>query len=298
VIDQCLDRLAKMAPSIKPIVVDNASRDKTVERARCHAGVEVIANQENRGFAGGVNQAIGSTDAEFLLLLNPDVTMLSAVDELIESSRQFGLASGRLTDAGGHAQAGFTIRRFPTPASLIFELLGLNRLWPMNPVNRRYRYYDRSLEQPGPADQPAGAFLMIRRDVWEKLDGFDEDFHPVWFEDVDFCRRAFDAGYRAQYIPSVLASHVGGHSVGTIPAGCRAVYWCVSLLRYAAKHFSALSYRGVCAAVVVSSAPRMVADMIRDRSFTPISAYSRIIRIAGLCLVSSQRRGVGKKVVV
>jgi N-acetylglucosaminyl-diphospho-decaprenol L-rhamnosyltransferase len=286
-----------MAPAIKPIVVDNASSDRTVERARRHAGVKVIANQENRGFAGGVNQGIRSSDAEFILLLNPDVVMLSAVDDLIESSRQFGLSSGRLTDASGRAQSGFTIRRFPTAASLIFELFGLNRLWPMNPVNRRYRYYDQSLDQACAADQPAGAFLMIRRDVWEQMDGFDEDFHPIWFEDVDFCRRAYQAGYQARYVPSVLASHVGGHSIGSLEDGCRAVYWCVSLLKYAAKHFIPLSYRGICAAVVLSSVPRMVAAMIRTRSFTPIRGYSRIIQIAGLCLVSSQRRGVGKKVV-
>jgi N-acetylglucosaminyl-diphospho-decaprenol L-rhamnosyltransferase len=297
VIEQCLDGLAKMAATIQPIVVDNASGDRTVERARKRGGVEVIANARNRGFAGGVNQGVQATDTPFILLLNPDVTLLSPVDELIESAHKSGLACGKLTDASGHAQSGFTIRRFPTPASLIFELFGFNRLWPMNPVNKMYRYYDRSLDVPCEADQPAGAFLMIRRDVWEKLGGFDEDFHPVWFEDVDFCKRAADAGYRAQFVPAVVASHVGGHSVRTIPPGCRAVYWCVSLLRYAAKHFRPMAYRGICAAVALSSAPRMVAEMIRDRSFTPIRTYSSIIRIAGLCLVSSQRRGIAREVV-
>lgn len=285
-----------MAPGFAPIVVDNASRDRTVTRARLHAGVEVIANAENRGFAAGVNQAIRSTGAEFILLLNPDVVLLSPVDALIESSRQFGLASGKLVDAKGHGQAGFAIRRFPAPAALIFELFGINRLWPMNPVNRKYRYYDRGLDTPGEVDQPAGAFLMIRREVWERVGGFDQDFHPVWFEDVDFCRRAAQAGYRAHYVPSVVASHLGGHSIGSIPPACRAVYWCASLLRYAAKHFRPLAYRGVCAAVVLSSVPRMVAEMIGERSFTPVKAYGRVVRMAGLCLVSSQRRGIGKEV--
>ena len=52
----------------------------------------------------------------------------------------------------------------------------MNRMWPSNPVNRRYRYLDRDLDQPGPVEQPAGAFLMIRRDVWERLGGIDEAF--------------------------------------------------------------------------------------------------------------------------
>jgi N-acetylglucosaminyl-diphospho-decaprenol L-rhamnosyltransferase len=161
-------------------------------------------------------------------------------------------------------------------------------------VNRRYRCLDRDLELPGPVEQPAGALLMMRRDVWERLGGFDEGFQPIWFEDVDYCRRALDAGYRIEYVPSVLASHAGGHSVAQVPSGCRAVYWCVSLLRYAAKHFSSLGYRSVCAAVWFTSVPRMFAGMIRERGFTPFLFYCRIIRIAGRCLISVQRRGVGK----
>lgn len=295
-IAQCLDGLAKMAPGFTPILVDNASSDQTVDRARLQRGVRVIANRENRGFAAAANQGIRSTDARFLLLLNPDVVLLSPLDDLITAGAKSGLASGKLVDADGRAQTGFTIRRFPTAASLTFEVLGINRLWKMNPVNRRYRYYDRSLDRPGEVDQPAGAFLMIRRDVWETIGGFDENFHPLWFDDVDFCRRAAEAGYTAQYCPGVLASHAGGHSIRRIPPGCRVIYWYDSLLRYAAKHFRPLAYRGVCAAVVLSSVPRMVAEMIRERSFTPVTAYLRVVRIAGLCLVSSQRRGVSKVV--
>lgn len=283
-----------MAPGMTPIVVDNASSDRSAELVRARAGVRLIANQENRGFAAAVNQAIRSSDAELFLLLNPDAQLLTSVDHLADASRKYGLAGGKLVDAEGRTQSGFTIRRFPTPASLIFELLGVNRLWRSNPVNRRYRYLDRDLGQSGAVDQPAGAFLMFRRDVWERLEGLDETFQPIWFEDVDFCRRAVDAGYRIEYVPSVVARHAGGHSVAQVPAGCRARYWCVSLLRYAAKHFRTVGYRGVCAAVVLSSVPRMVAGMIRDRSLTPITDYSKIVQIAFVCLVSPRRHGVGK----
>ncbi len=75
-------------------------------------------------------------------------------------------------------------------------MLGLNRLWPGNPVNRRYRCLDLDLEAAADVEQPAGAFLLIRRDAWQALGGFDEGFHPIWFEDVDFLKRARDAGYR------------------------------------------------------------------------------------------------------
>ena len=275
-----------MAPGVTPIVVDNASIDGTVDRVRAGSGVRLLANEKNLGFAAAVNQGVREAGgSEFILILNPDAYLLTAVDQLVESTRQHGLAAGRLVDETGRTQAGFTLRRFPTPAALACELFGFNRLWPSNPVNRQYRYLDRNLEQPGPVEQPAGAFLMFRRDVWEKLGGFDEQYYPVWFEDVDFCRRAVTAGYRIEYVPSVTARHQGGHSVGQIPAGQRASYWCVSLLRYAAKHFRPWSFRGICVAVVLSSVPRMVAGMIEERTLSSVKAYFKIMRFAGLCLV-------------
>ena len=289
VIGPCLDALIKMAPNLKPIVVDNASTDRTVQRIRERAHVHLIANLENRGFAAAVNQGISACEADFLLILNPDVNLLTSVDALVEASQQYGLAAGKLVDLNGRPQAGFTIRRLPTPASLTFELFGVNRLWPSNPVNRCYRYQDRDLNEKGPVEQPAGAFLMTRRDVWKTLQGFDESFYPVWFEDVDYCKRALDHKYRIEYLPSVEAFHRGGHSVGRISPSCRALYWCVSLTKYAAKHFPSAGYRAVCLAVVLSSFPRMVARMIQDRSLHSVATYRKIVRFAGLCLLSSGR---------
>jgi N-acetylglucosaminyl-diphospho-decaprenol L-rhamnosyltransferase len=326
VIGPCLDSLTKMAPNVKAIVVDNASSDRTLDRVRERAHVQLIANRENRGFAAAVNQGIAACNADFLLLLNPDANLLTGVDALIEASQQYGLSAGKLLDLDSHmgqvgnlragrqtalfslckpgranhppqvanlphmkAQSGFTIRRLPTPAALVFELFGINRLWPSNPVNRRYRYLDRDLNQSGPVEQPAGAFLMTRRDVWERLHGFDETFHPVWFEDVDYCKRASTLNYRIEYVPSVQATHLGGHSVNEISPACRAIHWCVSLTRYAAKHFHSAGYRAVCLAVVLSSFPRMVARMIQDRSLQSVATYRKIVLFAGLCLVSPGR---------
>ena len=279
-----------MAPGVHAIVVDNASADGTAARVTGRA--TLIENAENRGFAAAANQGIRASNAEFVLLLNPDVNLLSSIDPLIEAARRYGIAAGKLVDSNGQAQAGFAIRRFPGPWSLSFEMLGLNRLFPWNPVNRRYRYLDRSLDEGGPVEQPAGAFLMIRRDVWEKLGGFDEGFFPIWFEDVDFCRRARDAGYRIEYVPPVVASHGGAHSIGQLNRGCRAWYWCVSLLRYAAKHFPVFGYRGTCAVMLLSSVPRMIAGLIQERSLSPVVVQSRIARYAGLRLLS--RRGMSE----
>ena len=286
VILSCLDALAEMAPGLAMTVIDNASTDGTVERVRRRPGVGLIANPDNRGFAGAANQGFNELDADAILLLNPDVRLRTPVSPLIEACREHGLAAGQLTGSDDRPQAGFTIRRFPTAASLAFELLGINRLWPGNAVNRHYRYLDRDLNQEGPVEQPAGAFLMIRRDVWEHLGGFDENFHPVWFEDVDFCRRAAGAGYRIEYVPQVRAGHSGGHSVRKLPAARMEQYWYVSLLRYAAKHFRPGPYRGVCLAAVLSTVPRTVSGMIREQNLNPVVRYYKIMRLAVRRLVS------------
>jgi len=285
----CLDALAEMAPEVSVTVVDNASTDQTAEYARKRPGVKVIANRENRGFAGAANQGFQTTDADPILLLNPDARLRTSLTPLIEACREHGLAAGQLTGPDGRVQAGFTIRRFPTPASLAFELLGINRLWPGNPVNRRYRYSDRDLNLEGPVEQPAGAFLMMRRDVWEHLGGFDESFHPVWFEDVDLCQRATEVGYRIEYVPQVRAEHLGGHSVRKLSSSSMEVYWYDSLLRYGAKHFRPWPYRGVCLAAVLSTVPRTIAGIFREQNLNPVVSCVQIMRLAVKRLVCGVR---------
>jgi len=293
----CLDALAEMAPDVAVTVVDNASTDRTVEQVRKRAlvnpRVKLIGNRDNRGFAGAVNQGFATTASDPILLLNPDVRLRTPLTPLIDACTEHGLAAGQLTAPDGQVQAGFTIRRFPTPASLAFELMGINRLWPGNPANRRYRYVDRDLNLEGPVEQPAGAFLMVRRDVWEHLGGFDEAFHPVWFEDVDFCRRAAGAGFQIEYVPQVRAEHLGGHSVKKLSSARMEQYWYVSLLSYAAKHFRPWPYRGVCLAAVLSTVPRTVAGIFREWNLNPVVSGCKIIRLAVKRLVSrTQPAGV------
>lgn len=281
VVEACLTSLA----AHNVVVVDNASTDRTVERARAH-GAHVIANSANRGFAAAVNQGIQATEADVVLILNPDVRVTSGLAPLTAACREHGLAGGRLTDTDGNTQRGFTIRRFPTPVVLALELLGVNRLWSRNPWNREYRYLDRDLTMGGAADQPAGAFLMVRRDVWKTLGGMDESFHPIWFEDVDFCRRAALAGFTAQYVPESTALHLGGHSIKKIDGASRQLYWYDSLLRYAGKHFRPGQVRILCLAGAFGVSLRTVAAVIQERSLRPIRNYLRILKFMGRRLVS------------
>jgi GT2 family glycosyltransferase len=289
-IGPCLD--AALASGADVVVVDNASHDATIAEV-AHRGVRLIANTTNRGFAAAVNQGFSVLDNSYLLLLNPDAVLQTTLDPLCEACDlpRAACAGGLLTGADGQPQIGFMVRRFPTPAALILEALLLNRIWPGNPVNRRYRALDLDPDTRCTVDQPAGAFLMVRREVWKKLGGFDEGFHPLWFEDVDFCRRVSDAGYLLYFVPAAVAKHTGGHSIPQISVEMRRVYWYRSLLRYAAKHFSPISLRTVSLAVVAGSTLRAILESGGQRSLKPWAAVGSVVRLAGRCFLFGWRHG-------
>jgi hypothetical protein len=186
-------------------------------------------------------------------------------------------------DLNGNPQTGFMFRRLPTPLSLLLEVLLLNRVWPGNPVNRRYRALDLKCGSRIPVEQPAGAFLMIRREVWEELGGFDEGFYPIWFEDVDFCRRAVDRGFVLYHTPAAVAKHTGAHSIAQLTVEMRTFYWYRSLLRYTAKHCSPLAFRAICLAVVTGSFARSLIEALGRRSLEPMAACSKVVRLASRC---------------
>jgi GT2 family glycosyltransferase len=283
-IGPCLD--AAMRYGAEVMVVDNASSDGTVEEAARH-GVRVLANFTNRGFAAAVNQGFAALETPYVVLLNPDAEVAGGLDSLLEACRLPGVAGagGKLVDAQGRPQIGFMVRQLPTPLVLALEVLLLNRIWPGNPANRRYRGAQLNYNVRVPVEQPPGAFLMVRRAVWQELGGFDEGFFPLWFEDVDFCRRAIDRGYQLYYVPEAVARHRGGHSISQLSVEKRRVYWYGSLLRYSAKHFRPPSFRVVCLAVVVGSLLRSLGEVVLQRSFRPLPAYGKVVRHASRCFL-------------
>jgi GT2 family glycosyltransferase len=280
----CLD--AALRSGAEVVVVDNASADGTVAEVR-RRGVRLVENPTNRGFAAAVNQGFGAATAPYVVLLNPDAELAGGLDALCEACRLPGAAGagGKLVDAQGRPQVGFMVRQLPTPMALALEVLLLNKVWPNNPVNRRYRGLELNYNTRIPVEQPAGAFLMVRRAVWQELGGFDESFFPLWFEDVDFCRRAVDRGYRWHYVPEAWAQHRGGHSILQLSVEKRRVYWYGSLLRYAAKHFRPVAFRAVCLAVVAGSLLRSLGEVLLQRSFRPLAAYGKVVRHAGRCVL-------------
>lgn len=279
-IGSCLRAALDHCPDV--LVVDNASQDSTCEIVRSFPRVRLIANPWNRGFAGAVNQAFRALESNLILLLNPDAELLSGFDDLIEACSEPGVAAaaGKLVDERGRPQARYGVRRFPTPTALAFEALGVNRLFPRNPVNRKYRCADLDPDQPADVEQPAGAFLMLRRDVFELLGGMDETFYPVFFEEVDFLKRAAERGFRIRYVPGAMARHSGRHSARQLSRQSLELYWYGSLLRYGSKHYRRAVRTGLCLAVALGSAARMALGLAGERNLEPLRVHGPVIRLA------------------
>ncbi len=235
----CLEALLPFT-QWKVVLVDNNSADDTVSEARtAYPGMHTLINSHNAGFAAAVNQAAKVAEGDVLVILNPD-TMATAgsLDKLAEALRAdtVGAAGGLLLNEDGLPQKGFTVRRLPTLGSMLAEVLLVNRAWPGNPWNVRYRCLDLDYQNAQEVEQPAGACLAVKRQAWDEVNGFDEGFFPVWFEDVDFCRRLGDRGWKIVYCPNAIFSHAGGHSVSSLAFRDRQSFWYKNLVRYFAKH--------------------------------------------------------------
>lgn len=291
----CLDALAVLSKSEAEIlVVDNASTDSTRDEVRAR-NIRLIANPANAGFAAAMNQGVLATKAPLILSLNPDAHLVRGLEAMATCLEEpgTGAVGGMLIGEDGNPQTGFMARSLPTPAALIFEVLGINRLWPRNPVNWHYRCFGLDRMAVTLVDQPAGAFLMFSRAAWEAVGGFDERFWPIWFDDVDFCARLKSAGFCTYYHPSGMAKHAGSHSLRGLPLENRQRYWYGSLLEYAAKHFGSTAFRTTCAAVAVGAGFRAVMGFPRSK-LKALEVYGGIVGLALSRAFRSPAKHLGK----
>jgi hypothetical protein len=284
-IGPCLEALAREDCEI--VVVDNASADDTVQRIEEFVAwnpVRLIANEQNIGFGAAVNQGAREGNGDVLLMLNPDaIAEPGAVAELLRclETTEASTAGGALLESDGQPARGFAFRRIPTLAVLLYEVLLVNQLWPGNAVNRRYRYLDADYAQLQEVEQPAGACLAVTRTAWDSIGGFDEQFFPVWFEDVDLCKRLLDNGSKIFYCPEARFRHSGAHSVGQLAFREQQVFWYTNMLRYARKHFSQAQVFILRLAIVKGMLLRSVAALFGARKAPlgeALSAYWEVVR--------------------
>jgi GT2 family glycosyltransferase len=279
-LDQCLRSLAGQVG--EAIVVDNASADASARVAES-AGARVLALERNAGFAAAANRGAAAARGDLILLLNPDAALERGLAELaarLEARPDCGAAAGVLVDrVTGKEQRGFSVRRFPGFWTLAGEVLGWHAIWPGNPLNRHYRCLDLPLDEAGEVDQPAGAFLLVKRRVWEELGGLDEAYYPLWFEDVDFCLRLRRAGLKILVDPVCRVRHEGGHSLESVGFRDRQLFWYRNLLYHVKKHLGPAAALGMRVLVCAGALARMLAAMFGGRSGA-IRAYRDVIQLA------------------
>jgi N-acetylglucosaminyl-diphospho-decaprenol L-rhamnosyltransferase len=250
---ECLESLGKAGNSFifrfaKCVVADNASTDGSMQGlGQLPFELDLIWNAKNRGYGAACNQGASRGMGSYVLFLNPDVKLgpdsLGDAVAFMEASPSIGLLGIRLVDEECRVQA--SIGRFPTPGALLYQMVGLDRLWP-----RRFRPFamtDWDHRESREVDVIQGAFLLTRRTAFEQLGGFDERFF-MYYEDVDLAYRGRQAGWKGYYFAGAQALHRGGGATEQVKAA-RLAYWMTGRALYVAKHFG----RGAAALIVFAS---------------------------------------------
>ncbi len=220
------------------VVVDNASSDETAEiiNEKKTKNLDFIQNTVNVGFTKAVNQGVKIAGGEYILILNPDTQLTEgSVERLlktISSDNTIGLVAPQLRFPSGGIQ--YSCRRFPTFWNVITEMTGLSWVFSQSNLFNGWKMRDFNHATERDVDQPAGAALMVKKDLLNGLGGLDEHF-PMFFSDVDLCKRIKDMGKRIVFCPDAVITHRGGSTtLGRRPGLIASSH--LSLIKYFMKH--------------------------------------------------------------
>jgi len=202
---------------IEIIVVDNASTDGSAQMVeQRYKSIEILRNKENLGFAGGNNIALKRCQSRFVLLLNSDTEILpEALDIMLEymnNNLQVGAATCMIRLKNGQIDDACH-RGFPTPWNAFCHFSGLGKLFPLSTLLNGYHLGYQNLDKIHEIDACCGAFMMIRQVVGQKLNWLDEDYF-FYGEDLDFCYRVKQNGWKIIFNPEASIVHWKGVSSG------------------------------------------------------------------------------------
>jgi N-acetylglucosaminyl-diphospho-decaprenol L-rhamnosyltransferase len=270
---ECLNSfkaVAKDEVEVNSIVVDNASTDGSLKLLDGLLGdfpLKIIRNGENRGFAAACNQGAAGSRADFLLFLNPDTRLThGCLEKSIAffgamGSESVGIIGIQLVDTSGKVAR--NCARRPTATAMIGQSLGLDRLLPAYFPPHFLSEWQH--DETRIVDQVMGAFLMIRRPLFELLGGFDERFF-VYFEDLDLALRASALGWTSVYLAAAQAFH-RGHGTTDAAKAKRLFYVTRSRILFAFKHFPRPAAISVAATtLVLEPMARTMAALVRGPS--------------------------------
>ncbi|MGH9136836.1 MAG: glycosyltransferase family 2 protein [Acidimicrobiales bacterium] len=217
VLPAMLDSLpAGVSVPYEVVLADNGSTDGVPEREAVRAEVRLLPTGGNVGYGAAANLGARDADAEWLLVVNPDVVFgPGCLDELLRASQRWPQA-GALGPAIRTTEGAL----YPSARSLpsIREGAGhalFGWIWPSNPWTSAYRR-ERDNPREGPTGWLSGSCLLVRRAAFEAVGGFDPAYF-MYFEDLDLCERLGEARWQSVYVPSALVLHTGGHATQREP---------------------------------------------------------------------------------
>jgi N-acetylglucosaminyl-diphospho-decaprenol L-rhamnosyltransferase len=265
------------------VVVDNASEDSSLELPDYdELPLSILRNERNLGFAAACNQGAKDSPADYILFLNPDTELLddSLTKPLIVMEQQAFAEIGILgiTLIGDTGQVQRHCARFPTAWLMAGRSLGLDRLIPALVPPHFMTEWDHL--ETRRVDQVMGAFMLVRRSLFQRLGGFDEGFF-LYYEDLDFSLRAKQAGAASLYFAEATCRHHGRGTTRADPGRSLALNL-RSRLRYSVKHFGLLGRLAVFATTLAAEplvrALQALARGSRRELRTISRAYSLLIQ--------------------
>lgn len=221
------------------IIIDNNSYDDSfalVNRID-FSQLNAIQNSENLGYTKAINQGIKLATGKYVLLLNPDtvlnVTSIKIMYDFMEANPDYGACAPLMKNPDGSVQ--YSVRNFPTYWRMFCEFSLLAYIFPKTKLfgSWKAKYMDYSTEQD--IGQPMAAAFMIRSELLAEIENMDERFR-MFFNDVDLCRKVYDAGFKIRLLPSSVVTHEHGASIKKDRANMIKV-WNDDCVKYFEKHF-------------------------------------------------------------
>lgn len=211
-IQDCLKSLTQQA-NAEVILVDNNSRDRTVELARQIPDVKVLAQTINYGFNGGNKIGVEASNGEVVVFFNPDAVAPANFSKTIvkyfDSQKSLGVLGAKIMNSDGTLQR--TCNTFPSFLSLLYEHSRYRSIFPNSKAFARYTLRDWNRDSDRKVDAVSGACMAVRRIVLDKVGGLDTHYF-LFFEEFDLSYRAKKIGYYTYFCSSISIVHIGGHS--------------------------------------------------------------------------------------
>jgi len=225
--------LISLRDEFEIIVVDNASTDDTLKLVES-SGLKVqkvIKLPKNIGFAGGINAGAKVSSGEYLLFLNPDTVFehgtIKDLLKIYEKNEKVGIVGGKMIDENGNPER--SAGRFFNLFEVLITVLGLDEVFGVRFSPKKFTK----------VDFVSGGFMMVKKDLFEKLRGFDEKFF-MYVEDMEFCFRAKKIGINTYFTPNAVVSHKGQ---GSSNRGFAIIHIYKGLLYFYRKHKSNIQFK-------------------------------------------------------